>query len=254
MQRLRTAALLAGAIFLYITALSACDDGDPAPSATPTAAAVAPTSTPLPSTGATLRGTLTLDGGALDAEFLGARVVRDGLVAACQNELPDVTDGAYEIEVASDVEVRGCGGPGAQVLLWTYVNDAYYFSTSTIAWPGEGARATFDAAFSSSTPQGAAMPVTEFKGHLWDRENFPLPPETVVEAYAGETLCGLTSLRAGDEVEGYYTLMVAGPLSIAECGEGATLTFRLDGAPVVETAVNDLQGGGAGHELDLTVE
>ena len=36
-----------------------------------------------------------------------------------------------------------------------------------------------------------------------------------------------------------YILDVVGPDSIAGCTRGATVTFRVDGVPVAETAVND---------------
>src|SRR4029079_583363 len=72
----------------------------------------------------TLRGKLTLDGAPLNAQFLGARVTTpDGLAGACQTQIPSVTNGAYEIAVAAEEEVHGCGTAGANVVLWTFVND-----------------------------------------------------------------------------------------------------------------------------------
>jgi hypothetical protein len=237
----------------------ACDDnGDGDASATATTAdspaATATAFVPGADQRATLSGRLLLDGFPLQADFLGVRVIRDGLPAACQNEVPAVVDGDYEITVASDAEVRGCGAAGAEVLLWTFVDDTYYFTNETLPWPGGAAPANFDATFSSATPLGASTPVTELKGHLFDREGNPLPSGTVVEAYAGEVLCGVTSLRYGDDVERLYTLVVAGPDAVPGCAEGATLAFRLDGQPAAETAVNDLGSGSAGHELDLKLQ
>jgi hypothetical protein len=203
---------------------------------------------------ATLRGTLTLDGAPLEADFLGVRAVRDGLIAACQVEIPEVRQGRYEIAVAANAEVRGCGAPGAELLLWTFAGDTYFFATQTTPWPGSGETATFDASFSTDSPEGASQPVTELKGHLFDRDGSSLPGGTVVEAYAGDVLCGITSLRHGDVTEGYYTLIVAGPQSHTGCGEGATLTFRLDGQAAAQTATNDLGRGGQAHELDLSVQ
>lgn len=239
---------------MAVLASWACGDGQtqgatttPVLTPVPTASSTAPGADER----ATLRGTLTLDGAPLDAEFLGVRVVRDGLVAACQNDIPPVVEGSYEIPVASDAEVRGCGAPGAQLLLWTHVNDTFLFSRETVPWPGNGATATFDASFSSAGPQGTSRPVTEIKGHLFDRGGAALPGGTAVEAYAGDVLCGVTSLRYGGANEGFYTLLVAGPESVPGCGAGATLTFRLHGEPAAETAVNDLAGGAGGRELDL---
>ena len=246
---------LSGAV--VILASWACGGGEKHD--TPTTPAVTPfvtanTTAPGADERVTLRGTLTLDGAPLEAEFLGVRVVRDGLVAACQDAIPAVTQGHYEIPVAADAEVRGCGAPGAELLLWAYVGDAFIFSTQTTPWPGSGATATFDASFSSAAREGASRPVTEFKGHLFDRDGSRLPGGTVVEAYAGDVRCGVTSLRYGDVTEGYYTLIVAGPQSVSGCGEGASLTFRLDGKPAAETALNDLGRASEGHELDLSVQ
>jgi hypothetical protein len=47
-----------------------------------------------------------------------------------------------------------------------------------------------------------------------------------------------------------FSLDVVGPDSIAGCTRGATLTFRVDGRPVSDTAVNQPGNGGS---LDLTV-
>ena len=65
-----------------------------------------------------LSGRLTLDGQALDSPALGAYVIRDGLITACQADIPAVTAGSYAIPVMSDAESRGCGAarrPGAAV-------------------------------------------------------------------------------------------------------------------------------------------
>lgn len=243
---------IAVVIFLAV----ACRGGgrdDSAKTATPASPTTNVTSMPGASERATLRGTLTLDGAPFDADFLGARVLRDGLAGACQDAIPTVAQGRYEIPVASDAEVRGCGVPGADVLLWVY-KDGFIFSKETTRWPGSGATVQFDATFSSAAREGTGKPVTEFKGHLFDRDGSQLPGGTVIEAYVGDALC-VTSLRRGDATEGYYTLVVAGPESVAGCAIGATLTFRLDGRPAVETAINDLGRGRDPHdELNLTAQ
>jgi hypothetical protein len=202
---------------------------------------------------ATLRGTLTLDGAPLDAQFLGVRTIRAGLSTACQSTIPAVTQGRYEIDVAADSEVRGCGTDGAQLVLWTFVNDGYIYTTTTAPWPGNGESATFDAAFSSTQPAGASQPGMGMKGRLLDSAGNTLPGGTVLEAYVGDTLCGITSLRYGGANENLYTLYVAGPESIPECTAGATLTFRINGAPARETAINDPNRIEDGRELDLTL-
>lgn len=213
-----------------------------------------PTAASTTSERVTLTGTLTLDGRPLEARFLGARVVRDGLTAACQATIPSVSGGAYSIQVYADAEVRGCGARGAEVLYWAHDGERFVFSGTTLPWPEEGAAATFDAAFVTSEPEGASEPVTELKARLFDREGAPLPDGSVAEAYAGNALCGITSLRSAEASEGYVTLIVAGPTAVADCAAGATLTFRIDGQRTRETAVNDLRGGPDGRELDLTLE
>jgi hypothetical protein len=201
----------------------------------------------------TLRGELSLDGAPLNAEFIGARVIRDRLPAACQGNIPAAVDGRYEITVVADEEVRGCGADGSEILLWTFVDGQYLFARELVGWPGDGETLTFDATFSRRNADGASSPVTEFKGELLDRAGRHLPGGTVLEAYAGDTLCGVTSMRYGNVTEQLYTLIVAGPDLVPACSEGARLTFRIDGEPASETAVNDLGRGSAGHELNLTV-
>jgi hypothetical protein len=251
--RLAAIGLCMAAVSIFL----ACGDDDNDASSTPAATATRPVSAATPVPGqdqrATLRGTLTLDGQPLNADFLGVRVVREGLSAACQQELPSVTGGAYDIGVVSDAEVRGCGAPGAQIVLWAFANDQFVYSQQTTPWPGNGGEATFDATFSSAAPLGATTPVSGFKGLLYGPNAVSLPGGTVVEAFIGDTRCGVTSLRYGDVTEGYYTLAVAGPDAIPACAKDATITFRLDGKPAIETAVNDLRNDEPGHEVNLTL-
>ena len=82
----------------------------------------------------TLRGTLTIDGKPLQAQFLGARVINDGLLAACQLAIPPVNNGRYEIIVMSATESRGCGSPGAHVVLWTSVGDGIIYAREAFTW------------------------------------------------------------------------------------------------------------------------
>ena len=259
-DRRRRGAIRSIAIVLLVSALAllaaACsDDDDPeTPESTPRPTAAPTSSIPGAALEAKLTGLLTLDGSPLEADFLGVRVVRDGLVTACQNQIPVVPIGYYDITVAADAEVRGCGIDGAALLFWTFVGDAYLFSTETVPWPGDGAAATFDGEFSSADPAGASQPVTEFKGELFGSDGAPLPAGTVVEAFIGGVLCGVTSLRHGDTSEGLYALMVVGPESVPGCDTGAVITFTLDGQPAAETAVNDFGNGATGHELNLTLQ
>ena len=196
-----------------------------------------------------LRGRLTLDGKPFDARFLGAVVRREGLVTPCQFTLPPVARGNYEITVLADRESFGCGVPGSEILLWTFVNEKIVYSSGAVGWPGNGGTATFDATFSMSAPEGDVPPTTQFNGELFDRNGTKLPPGARVEAFVGSTRCGIASTRRGGSFSG-YVLAVVGPKSIPGCTAGAKLTFRVNGKPAVETSVNDPTGRGEG--LDLT--
>ena len=174
----------------------------------------------------------------------------DRLVTACQGRLPPVERGRFEIPVLAAPEATGCGFDGARIVLWTFVDDQTLYSTNTVAWPGNGRTASFDAAFSTTAPQGAAPVIAGFQGEVVRRDGRQLPPGTRVEAYVGDTRCGIASTRRAGNFSGYI-LDVVGPDAIAGCTRGARLTFRVDGLPAVETAVNTPPGRTAA--LDLTV-
>jgi hypothetical protein len=78
----------------------------------------------------------------------------------------------------------------------------------------------------------------EFAGEIYDGSGRHLPAGTRVEAYVGNTRCGVGSARRTGSFSGYL-LAVVGPESNPECARGATLTFHLDGRPAVETTVNE---------------
>jgi pimeloyl-ACP methyl ester carboxylesterase len=198
----------------------------------------------------TVRGNATLDGKAFDARFLGAVVRRNGLVTACQGGLPPVNRGRFEISVLAAAEGSGCGAPGAQVAVWAFVNNAMLYSTNTLAWPANGKTATFDARFSTATPQGAVPLTAVFEGEMFRSDGRQFPAGTRVEAYVGDHRCGVASTRYSDNFAGYI-LNVVGPDAITGCTRGATVTFRVDGLPALETAVN--QPPGRRGALDLTV-
>lgn len=198
----------------------------------------------------TVRGDATLDGRPFDARFLGAVVLRGGLVTACQGTLPPVDKGRFQISVLSAAEASGCGAPGAQIVLWTFVDDAMLFSTKTLAWPANGSTATFDASFSTATPRGVTRPTALFQGELFRSDGRQLPAGTRVEALVGNRLCAVASTRYTGNFAGYI-LNVVGPDSITGCTLGATVTFRVDGLPAAETAVN--RPPGQRDSLDLTI-
>ncbi len=196
-----------------------------------------------------VRGSATLDGAPLDAEFLGAIVRKDGLITPCQATLPPVKNGQYEITVMGEAEASGCGGPGSEILLWSFANDTQYFSRNAIAWPGNGRTTTFAPSFTTATPDGDVLPRTEIAGEVFERDGRQLPPRTRVEAFVDNTLCGVASVRTNGDFTG-FSLSVVGPQSVAGCTEGGTVTFRVDGRQTVTTTVNDFR---VIRSLDLTL-
>jgi hypothetical protein len=206
----------------------------------------------------TVRGSLTLDGEPLDGRGLAVRVRGGGLERACNFMMFPVARGRYEVTVAGNGEARGCGTPGAEVYLSLFGEDDILFSQETAPWPTDANELTFDASFSSADPEGVALPLTAFSGTVVGASGETLPPGTVIEAYIGETLCGVSSLTpvamlSGDPAS--YTLYVAGPDAVPGCQADADVSFLVDGEPAQETAVHDLAGAGFGdvHPLDLTV-
>lgn len=205
----------------------------------------------LPTTeeGAVVSGRARLDGADLTAEWMGARVRSAGMVTPCQQSLPPIEEGEYEISVFGESDSAGCGEAGAEILLWTHTGEQMLYATSAIPWPGTGA-ATVDVDFSTSEPLGAALPTTDFSGEVYLSDGERVPIGSLVEAYVDDTLCGVASIRSSDGFTGYI-LSVVGPDSNAGCRAGAAITFRVDGAPAVETGVNSPDQS---THLDLTVD
>ena len=238
-------------LLVPLFAVSACTGNDASTrSQSSTSAPIPDRSKVAASDRVSLGGAATLDGAPFDARFLGAVVVRQGgLATACQFSIPPVARGRFEIKVFAAAEASGCGAPGARIVLWTFVDDKIRFSTNTVAWPGDGRAATFDASFSKSDAQGAAPLIAGFQGEV-RRDGRKLPPGTRVEAYIGATRCAVASTRRTGNFSGYI-LDVVGPDAIPGCTRGATITFRIDGLPASETAVNTPPGDR--DALDLTL-
>ena len=195
-----------------------------------------------------LRGRLTLDGAPFDARWVGAVVRRGGLITPCQYTLAPVRNGRYELTVLAAAEASGCGAPGAEIVLWTFAGNQRLNARAAAPWPGSGRTATVDRSFSTSAPQGAAPLTTDFAGGVYRRDGRTLGPGTRVEAYVGDTRCGVASVRRTGNFSGYI-LAAVGPDSIVGCRRGARLTFRIDGRRALDTAVNQ---PGRGMSLDLT--
>jgi hypothetical protein len=131
--------------------------------------------------------------------------------------------------------------------LWTYAGDKKLYSTRALDWPTTHA-ATVMVDFSTTDPAGAAARVLELSGEVYRADNERVPAGARVEAYIGDTLCGIATVRVG--VFDGYIMDVVGPDSIPGCQAGATITFRVNGTPAVETTRN---GGSPPRQFDLTL-
>jgi hypothetical protein len=241
--------LMCAAAMVTVIAASACTDDNKAASVT--SAKKAPPPVRGASDRVVVRGDATLDGAPFDARWVGAVILKDGLVTPCQRTLPPVADGHYTITVLAETESSGCGAPGAEIVLWTYAGDKIVFSTNAMAWPGNGREKTFAARYSASTPAGAAPVTAQFNGGVFRSDGRPLPAGTRVDAYVRDTRCGTASVRSSTGFTGYI-LSVVGPESIAGCERGAPLTFRIDGRPAAATNVVNTPPGQR-ESLDLTL-
>src|SRR5206468_915011 len=104
-----------------------------------------------------------------DAPYLGAVVERHGLVTPCQHTLPRVRNGRYKITVLAQTEASGCGARGAEIFLWTFVQDQIVYSSQSVRWPANGTTARFLPSFSIAIPDGGVGPIVGFAGEVFDR-------------------------------------------------------------------------------------
>lgn len=195
-------------------------------------------------------GRATVDGVPFDAPYLGAAVKRRGLVTPCQHTLPRVRDGRFEVAVLAQAEGSGCGTAGAEVFLWTFVEGQIVYSSGSVRWPNHGTTAKFHPRFSIAAPNGGVGPISGFAGEIFDQHGTRFPPGRRVEAYIGETRCAVASTRRTGNFIG-FSIDVVGPGAIARCTLGATITFRVDGQSVPQTAVN-VPAEGSSLNLTLT--
>src|SRR3954471_20575557 len=77
---------IAAAVMLMLVACSSSHSSQPSAPTTPTTRA----RPDLPDDMATLRGTARMDGNTFDADFIGAVVMKDGLVTPCQVTIPSI--------------------------------------------------------------------------------------------------------------------------------------------------------------------
>ncbi len=197
---------------------------------------------------AVVRGQARLDGAVFDARWIGAAVRDGGLVTPCQAALPPIDAGRFEVTVFGNSESAGCGRAGAEILLWTFADERIIFATTAIPWPATGA-ADADVEFTVAEPLGAAPFTTGFSGEVYSADGERVAIGSRIEANVGNTICGIASIRSSGSFTG-YSMYVVGPDSIEGCHSGAPLTFRINGAPAVETAINSPDHG---SNLDLTM-
>jgi len=201
----------------------------------------------------TLSGSLTIDGAPFEPRFIVALVRTGALVRDCGFQ-PKFTDDRYEIVVAGHGEADGCGAPGADIALVAFEEDQRFVAQARAPWPATPGPLTLDAAFTRSSAQSTDRPSrTLFVGTALDASGGHLAAGTRVEAYAGGTLCGVSSLppavMAGSDPSS-YRLYMALPDELPGCARDAELLFRLDGKDARQTARHD----GEFHVLDLSVQ
>jgi hypothetical protein len=242
------------ALVLISAVVAGCQDegGSDEAESSPTVASIPPTEG-LEAT-ARIGGRVLLDDFPLESEFLGVQVRRDGLVAACQDEIVSPTFGQYNVGVFSEADEPACGAPGAELILWTSVGDGLIYSQETFPWPGDGVATTYDATFLSTDPDGAHLPATEFVGSVTNADGSPPALGTVVEAHVDGVLCGRSSVKDYEEFIG-FTIAVVGPESVTGCTPNATIVFSVGGVEANESSVNDFAAGrDARIRFDLTLK
>ena len=107
-----------------------------------------------------------------------AVVERQGLVTPCQLTLPKVRAGRYVISVYAWTEAAGCGAPGADIFLWTFVQGQVVFGRAVGALAGSGATTRFLPTFATADPDGGVGPTVGFAGEVLDQYGRRLPPGT----------------------------------------------------------------------------
>jgi len=250
MNKVRAIALVAALVSLVaLTACSSDDEPDASPASTTTTAPAPQGAEPRR---VILAGQAQLDGKPVDSRWVGAVVLDDGLVTPCQTALPPVADGRFSVSVFTDNASAGCGRAGSEVALWIFANDKIVYSTNTMPWPeDEQSQATFDANYAADEPNGATPEVAQFQGGAFAADGSAMRVGTVVEAFIGDTRCGVASVRATASFRG-YVMSVVGPDSVDGCTLDAPIEFRLDGKPATPTDVMNTPPG-QDDTLDLKV-
>jgi pimeloyl-ACP methyl ester carboxylesterase len=202
----------------------------------------------------TVSGRMTLDGDPLVFAFVWAEVVDGGLRRLCAFDGPSPSaDGRYERVVVSEREAAGCGAAGRSIRLAAATGDKIYFSGEDVAWPEGGGEVTLDVDFTSADAGRAEDNVTPVFGSVLDSSGKRLAPGARIEAYIGDTLCGIGALPhsvLAFQNPDTFDVLVASPDAIPGCARDATITIKVNGVAVEQAATNDL---GDGVLLDLIV-
>ncbi|MDE3094668.1 MAG: hypothetical protein KGK07_01540 [Chloroflexota bacterium] len=198
-----------------------------------------------------LNAHVTLDGKPFESGLLVAVVVRDGLVTQCnyENTLP-APDGQLHWTLAGDSEITGCGVPGADVQLMTYIGNAFMLSPQHAQWPSSAETMQLNVAFKSGSP---AERLTLFHGQVVNASGARPAPRGVIDAFIGNTRCGRTSVPPTGFLAEEFRLYVVGPESVAGCTAGGTVRFRVDGKFVAQSRVNDFSVTNPDDRVDLVV-
>ena len=170
---------------------------------------------------------------------------------ACSFAAEPFVAGRYELTVAAERELHGCGAAGTKLQLVVFVGDNQLLS-QPFDWPA-GRDTTLDAALETARATDAVA-FTAIFGGVIASDGKHMPPGTHVEAYAGEALCAAASVPPvvmpfSDPDS--YLLLIPGPTAIKACTKDALLTFRVDGKAVPQTSTNDFNRDG--HSVDLVV-
>ncbi len=198
-------------------------------------------------------GSATLDGEPIKSGLISATVRNEeGLGRRCALAFALIRSGQFELSVAAEEEMHGCGGPGAKVLL---VHDPFgdaVFAQHIVAWPSSGRQLTADPVFLSSDTQGPSLPATFVTGEALDANGEYLEPGTVIEAFIGDVLCGTGSLlhiwTTATDPTG-YDIAVVNPELKPACRGGETITFQIGGKLVDGAVTHDL----GLHNLELVL-
>jgi hypothetical protein len=198
----------------------------------------------------TLSGTITLNGQPVESGYVYPVIVKGTLeqLHCTFFEARSKQGGRYETVVVGEGEVPGCGAPDTDIYLGVYDpnTDKNYTSDRTIAWPTDADELTFNVTL---TDELIGRKGGNIYGSVVNAEGKALPPRTLIEAYSGEKLCGVSAtaeaMMAYADPTG-YVMWVTGE----GCAEDAPLTFRIDGGTAEQTATNRY---GDYQEVNLTL-